>query len=90
MDSEMEIVAQKKIPFWRLITDHARITPEVTDHKYDGSGTEEDPYIVTWIHNDPGNPMDFPPKRKWAIAAVAAISTLAVAFNSSAYSGRYT
>jgi hypothetical protein len=35
------------------------ITPEVLKWNYDGSGTEDDPYVVNWIDNDPRNPMLF-------------------------------
>ncbi|OCL12678.1 major facilitator superfamily protein [Glonium stellatum] len=34
-------------------------TPEILRWEYDGSGTEENPYIVDWIDNDPRNPMHF-------------------------------
>ena len=30
---------------WRLVLDQAGITPEVQNAHYDGSGTEEDPYV---------------------------------------------
>ncbi|KAB8257498.1 major facilitator superfamily domain-containing protein [Aspergillus pseudonomiae] len=45
------------IPYWRLLTDQGVVTPEITDHPYRGSGTDDDPYIVEWIPNDPRNPM---------------------------------
>lgn len=51
------------------------------------SGTEEDPYIVTWIDNDPRNPMMYSSAKKWGLTMMVAFATLAVAFVSSAYSG---
>ncbi|KAL1585222.1 hypothetical protein WHR41_05866 [Cladosporium halotolerans] len=66
---------------------HAGITPEVENYKYEGSGTEEDPFVVNWIPNDPRNPMLYSEFKKWSITALVAIATLAVAFVSSAYSG---
>lgn len=75
------------IPYWRKVVDHAGITPEVENYPYPGSGTEEDPYLISWIPNDPRNPMLFPPIIKWFITFVIAIATLAVALVSSAYSG---
>ncbi|KAI1104933.1 MFS general substrate transporter [Jackrogersella minutella] len=79
--------ASMRIPHWRLVIDHAGITPEVANYDYEGSGTEDDPYIVRWIPDDPRNPMNFSEFRKWAITGVVAWVTLAVALVSSAYSG---
>lgn len=73
------------IPFWRLVIDQAGITPEVANFKYAGSGTEDDPYLVHWIPNDPRNPMNFTSFNKCFITVVAAMATLAVTLVSSAY-----
>ena len=45
----------KKYP-WRL-----RVTPfaDIVQNDYDGSGTEEDPYIVDWLFKDPGDPQNW-------------------------------
>lgn len=75
------------IPHWRLVIDQAGITPDVADFKYQGSGTDDDPYLVRWIPNDPRNPMLFGELKKWLITMVVAFATLAVALVSSAYSG---
>lgn len=69
------------------VFNHAGVTPEVENYNYKGSGTEEDPYVVNWIPNDPRNPMLYSDFTKWAITALVAIATLAVAFVSSAFSG---
>lgn len=82
-----EPVNTTKIPYWRLIIDQAGITPEVANYKYAGSGTEEDPYLLHWIPNDPRNPMSFSPVKRWFITMTVAIATLAVALVSSAYTG---
>lgn len=87
MEKSIEEPQIEHIPHWRLIIDHARITPAVVSHIYEGAGTDDQPYIVTWIPNDPGNPMDFATSRKWLVSTVAAVSMLATAFNSSAFSG---
>ena len=63
------------------------LTPEIIDWHYKGSGTEEDPYIVQWIDDDPRNPMEYSEVKKWSITMTVAMATLAVAFVSSAYSG---
>ncbi|KAI1402403.1 MFS general substrate transporter [Hypoxylon fuscum] len=72
---------------WRLVIDQAGITPEVVNHEYHGSGTEADPYLVKWIPDDPRNPMNFSPLRRWFITIIVAVSTLGVTLVSSAYSG---
>lgn len=88
MEKDLEVSAAKRIPHWRLVIDQSRITEGVVTHKYEGAGTEEDPFIVTWIPGDPGNPMEFTAFKKWAVSGIAAVSMLAVAFNSSAFSGK--
>jgi multidrug resistance protein len=82
-----EPVKSSRIPYWRKVVDQAGITPEVANYPYPGSGTEEDPYIISWIPNDPRNPMLFSPFTKWFITGVMAWATLAVSLVSSAYSG---
>jgi Major Facilitator Superfamily len=72
---------------FRLVFSHALVTPAVLHHKYEGSGTEEDPYVVDFIENDPRNPMTFSAVKKWSLTMIVAFATLAVAFVSSAYSG---
>jgi multidrug resistance protein len=84
---KIEPVKQTRIPYWRMIIDQAGVTPEVANHPYPGSGTEEDPYIIQWIPNDPRNPMTFGQTQKWFITMLVAVATLAVALVSSAYTG---
>ncbi|KAK2763178.1 MFS siderochrome iron transporter 1 [Arachnomyces sp. PD_36] len=76
-----------KVSHWRLLVDRPLITDAVRRHKYNGSGTDDDPYIVEFLPNDPRNPVNFSKTKKWAITVIVAIATLAVAFCSSAYSG---
>ena len=71
----------------RQVIDQAGVTPEVEKWDYRGSGTDDDPFIVTWIENDPRNPMLYSPVKKWSLTMMVAFATLAVAFVSSAYSG---
>lgn len=77
----------QKVPHWRLVFSQSLVSDEVLNHKYKGSGTEEDPYQVDYIPNDPRNPMGFSDAKKWFITIVVAIATLAVAFVSTAYTG---
>ncbi|OJJ42653.1 hypothetical protein ASPZODRAFT_155134 [Penicilliopsis zonata CBS 506.65] len=53
---------------------------------YDGQGTEEDPFVVEYQKDDPGNPMNWGSFRKWFITVIATISVFAVTLTSSAYS----
>lgn len=77
----------KTIPYWRLIIDQSRITQDVLVHNYEGAGTDTDPFIVTWIPQDPGDPQNFRPATKWLIVFIDAIAMLATTFDSSALSG---
>ena len=85
-----ESPATSKIPYWRLVTDQGVVTQEIIDYPYPGAGTDEDPYVVTWIPDDPRNPMLFGQVKKWAITMTVAVATLAVALVSSAYTGGIT
>lgn len=76
-----------KIPFWRFIFDQKVITEEVARFPYAGKGTEEEPFVVVWLPNDPRNPMNFSTVKKWSITVLVSMVTLAVALVSSAYSG---
>ncbi|KAF8848819.1 MFS general substrate transporter [Acephala macrosclerotiorum] len=71
----------------RLVASQSHITPQVLEHQYSGSGTEEDPYIVEFLHNDPRNPRNFSTRGKWFITILVAVATLGVTFDSSAYTG---
>ncbi|KAH7374174.1 major facilitator superfamily domain-containing protein [Cadophora sp. MPI-SDFR-AT-0126] len=77
----------KKVRHWRLVTSHSLVTDEVQRYDYLGAGTEDDPYRVEFITNDPRNPIGFPLWKKWLITVLVAVATLAVAFSSSAYTG---
>ncbi|KIW13421.1 hypothetical protein PV08_08609 [Exophiala spinifera] len=79
--------APRHLSLFRLVVDQARITQEVLKHPYPGSGTEEDPYIVSYIPNDVGNPYNWTSSRRWTISWIAATEMLASAFASSAFSG---
>lgn len=84
---KIEPAAPTKISYWRLVFDQGVVTQEIIDYDYPGSGTDEDPYAVTWIPDDPRNPMNFSQLYKWSLTMLVAIATLAVALVSSAYTG---
>ncbi|CAI7609257.1 unnamed protein product [Penicillium manginii] len=87
VSEKIESSLPTKISYFRLVSDQGVVTQQIMDHPYPGSGTEDDPYAVTWIPEDPRNPMNFSEFRKWFLTAVVAIATLAVALVSSAYTG---
>ncbi|KAF3902842.1 hypothetical protein AA313_de0206878 [Arthrobotrys entomopaga] len=76
-----------KISYLKFIVDQGVLTDRIVSHRFPGSGTEEDPYRVEYIPDDPRNPMSFAPWIKWAITMVVSFATLAISFVSSAYSG---
>ena len=80
-------VTPTKIPPWHQVWDSAGVTPEVRHTQYHGSGVETDPYAVTWIENDPRNPMLYPPLVRWSYVMIVAMCALLVSIDSSAYSG---
>ncbi|EXJ89654.1 hypothetical protein A1O3_02721 [Capronia epimyces CBS 606.96] len=83
----LESSCPRTISYWRLMTDQGAITQEVLDYEYVGSGTEDDPYVVAWIPDDPRNPMQFSFARKVTITSITGFATLIVSLTSSAYVG---
>ena len=88
MNNDFDVEDPKAIPHWRLIASGSRVTQALITHRYQGGGTKDDPFIVTWIPSDPGNPMGFSTFKKWSISGVAAVSMLATVFDSSAFTGK--
>ncbi|KEF63648.1 uncharacterized protein A1O9_01626 [Exophiala aquamarina CBS 119918] len=87
VESQIREPSTRSIPHWRLVASQALITDEVLNHKYKGSGTTEDPYVVEFIRHDPRNPLEWSGSKKWFITLTMAIATLAVSFVASAFSG---
>lgn len=75
-----------KIPYIQLLFNLAYINDHIASHGYKGSGTDEDPYLVEWLDDDPRNPMRFPDGVKWCWTMLVAITTLSTAIATSAYS----
>lgn len=59
---------------------------------YPGAGTREDPFVVDWDPADPQDPYNWSNLRKWLVTSCVSLSTFAVSFGSSSYSGglKYT
>ena len=75
------------LPLRNLILDQARIYEAVLEAPYDGRGTEDDPFVITWIDEDLGNPSNFPKWHRWTICLLQAAITFVVALESSTFSG---
>ncbi len=65
------------------------VTPfeTILNEDYEGKGTQDEPYLVDWIKDDPENPQHMSVVGKWALTVFVSIATLAVALSSSCYSG---
>ncbi|WYZ38372.1 hypothetical protein EsH8_III_000286 [Colletotrichum jinshuiense] len=74
-------------PSWfRVVWPPSTPGRELVEHRFDGSGTVDDPFIVTWLESDPQDPLQFPTWVKWCIAQILAFSFFCASFLSSAYS----
>jgi hypothetical protein len=87
MEKDAESGRAGHISHFRRVLHQGVLNDDIIEHPYKGSGTESDPFLVTWIEDDAVNPMNYPMALKWGITTLVAIATLAVAFVSSAYSG---
>jgi hypothetical protein len=68
-------------------SDKAPTAPDVEkSHTFDGQGTDEDPFVVEFVKDDPENPMNWGQFRKWFITTIVTLSVFAVTYTSSAYS----
>ncbi|KAK4214351.1 major facilitator superfamily domain-containing protein [Rhypophila decipiens] len=77
-----------RIPWIQILTRQGVLTPEMLSHAYAGSGTPDDPSIVTFLpDHDPRDSMHFPLWLRWTLCLAAGWVTFSVAFISSAYAG---
>lgn len=88
MSQKLENAPLRTLSLLRLIFDQARVTSEVLEFKYTGSGTQESPYIVSFLPHDAGNPYNWPARLKWLITIIAGGGTLATTFASTAFTGQ--
>ncbi|KAL5120321.1 hypothetical protein ACEQ8H_001879 [Pleosporales sp. CAS-2024a] len=75
------------ISHWSMLWDQGVVTKEMREYNYDGEGTEDNPYVVEWMENDPRNPMQWSNGKKWLSTILTANSVLVISFCSSAFSG---
>lgn len=62
-DSEKTLGQQPPatVSHWQLLSPKGVDTPNVLDSKeYEGSGTEPDPYVISFLDNNPGDPKQLP------------------------------
>ncbi|CAN9442935.1 unnamed protein product [Alternaria alternata] len=58
MEKDHEAGRSGPIPHLQRVFDQEPSTTILSNHPYRGSGTEDDPFLVTWIDNDPVNPYE--------------------------------
>lgn len=80
-------ITKSHISWFTMLTTQDVITLEMLDQEYVGAGTEDDPYMVVFLKEDPRDPMGFPLRLRWTMCFAAGYSTFSVAFISSAFSG---
>lgn len=60
--------SSRRMSWIRSLILRTRLDDDVCNQNYAGNGTEDDPYIVDYLHNDRQDPLTFSKGRKWAIA----------------------
>lgn len=76
---------------WQLLSLRGVVTNDILNSKeYEGSGTESEPYIISFLDNDPGDPKQLPRWKKWTIVATVSLVTFIAALGSSIYIGAIT
>jgi MFS family permease len=78
-----------RLPLYQLVLLQDTITDDVLRHQWEGSGTEEDPYLVDWLAEDSRDPHQMQDRLKWSITLLQAASFLSITFASSALSAAY-
>ncbi|KAF2705290.1 membrane transporter [Pleomassaria siparia CBS 279.74] len=66
--------------------DGGLVAQSVLEYAFKGNGTPANPYLVHWIPNDPGNPMEFSSAKKWTNAMILAFAIFMVSVASSGFS----
>lgn len=78
---------QTRISWFTMLTLQDVITPQMLRFDYPGSGTQDNPYLVMFLDDDPRDPMAFALWLRWTLCIAAGYITFSVAFISSAFSG---
>lgn len=69
------------------MVDQGAITQDILDYRYPGSGTERDPFVVTWIPDDARDPMGFSLTAKIGITVTVSMAAMVIAIAASGYVG---
>jgi MFS family permease len=75
-----------KVSHFKLVLSQTLMSPEVVDHVYPGSGSDEDPYLVDWLPDDVKDPYGISKGIKWWITVIMSFGTLAISLSSSVFS----
>ncbi|CAG7924288.1 unnamed protein product [Penicillium olsonii] len=75
-----------RIPLHQLVLSQNTITDDILHHQWEGSGTEEDPYLVEWLVEDPRDPHQMQDWLKMTITLLQGVSFFSITFASSALS----
>lgn len=62
------------------------VTQEVLTYPFPGEGTAEEPFMISWLEDDPANPLNFAKGRKWMNALILAMAVWTVSIASSGFS----
>lgn len=76
MGKPIEAHRPARISHFKRLLDQGVVNDDIINTHYAGAGTEENPYIVKWLDDDPVNPMNYPNYQKWFITMLVAFSTL--------------
>lgn len=76
MEKDLESNRPAPISHFKCVLTQGVVNSDIRDAHYDGSGTEEDPFVVTWLDHDPVNPMNYSTVKKWMITMMVALATL--------------
>ncbi|RBR20119.1 uncharacterized protein FIESC28_05398 [Fusarium coffeatum] len=82
---ESRLPSHRRAPYLSLMLDNGWVDQDIINHRYPGSGTDEDPFIIGWTHNDPRDPMQFSQAVRWAWTGLVSLATFTVALATSAY-----
>ncbi|KAJ5340897.1 hypothetical protein N7541_010021 [Penicillium brevicompactum] len=79
-------ITRLRIPLYQLVLSQDTVTDDVLNHEWDGSGREQDPYLVEWLLEDSRDPHQMQNWLKMTITILQAASFLSITFASSALS----
>lgn len=62
------------------------VSADVLTYPFPGEGTADEPYLISWMENDPANPLELPKGKKWLNAIILALAVWTVSVASSGFS----